>query len=255
MDKDVPLLDLGEATRIKDETPNSKDHEAKSNSAEPPTKDRTKPESTEDEKPLSFEIIKEDQEIVLKKDYLDAEKNMVKEPQQKHHPTQAPKQPHPTTTLAKSPDIITPPNMQAYIKKFLDELPQSTTPQQKQMLDQMMNLLLQMGSDQLFLTQGMIDERKLGNINENDQISLGYFDYRGRVDRIRYYSHLVDWILVSSSSVNGLRARQFIQLANAMSGSPQPEIVQKPGWFGRNVTNRDWEKKAQERGAIVVDKA
>lgn len=141
------------------------------------------------------------------------------------------------------------------IDDFIKNLPQTTSQQQKQELgEQLMNLIMQMGSDQGFLMKGQIDERKLANINESDQLALGHFNYRAIVDHIRYYGIFVDWILVSSNAINGLRARQFIQLASAYSGSPQTEYVQEPSWIGRHITNRDYEEKARAKGQTVIGK-
>lgn len=139
------------------------------------------------------------------------------------------------------------------VEKFKESLPPQTGQQiTPQMIEQMMNLVMQMGSDQSFLARGQIDERKLANINENDQLALGHFNYRAIVDNIRYYGLFVDWILTSSNAVNGLRARQFIQLMQANAGVPQQEFVQRPGWIGRNLTKRNWEKEAQDKGATII---
>lgn len=162
----------------------------------------------------------------------------------------------PTTSLAnisqKDLANMTP---QEIVQNFIKNLPPTSTPKQIQdQAEQLMNLVMQLGSDTSFLRRGQIDERKLANINAFDQLSLGHFNYRAIVDGIRYYGLFVDWILVTSNAIGGLRARQVIQLVGAYSGGQTTEYVQEPGWVGRNLTNRDWEDKARAKGQTIIAK-
>jgi len=161
------------------------------------------------------------------------------------------------TTTQKTVDPITPETLeksvQQRMKKFFDDIPFQVTPQQQQqLLDQMMFLLLQMGSSQEFLSKGKIDERKLASINQHDLLALGHFNYRGEVDGVRYFQKFVSWVLNASVSVDNLRSRQFIQLASAMGGGSPQEIVRKPNMIGR-LRNPNWRRDAEERGAIIVE--
>jgi len=110
-----------------------------------------------------------------------------------------------------------------------------------------------MGSSQEFLSHGMIDDRKLAVLNETDQVFLGHIDYRAKVDGQRYFGHMVDWMLTTSGSVGGLRARQLIQLVAASGGGQKTEFAKRPGWFARQTYKRGWQKDSEESGQIIVD--
>jgi len=118
---------------------------------------------------------------------------------------------------------------------------------------QIINLVMQMGSDDKTLGQGRIDMRKFSHINELQQVALGHFKYRGEVDGIRYFNRFVTWILNSAASINGLRARQIIQIVAAHSGTPKPEFVSKPNILARNLWNKKWREEAEREGKVVVE--
>jgi len=45
----------------------------------------------------------------------------------------------------------------------------------------------------------------------------------------------------------------MIQMVAGAKGAPSVgELQKQPGWFGRNITDRKWEKKAEEEGRTVV---
>jgi len=149
-------------------------------------------------------------------------------------------------------------NLKEELKKKLEEeikkLPgfqQSPVP--KPMIEQMINLIMQMGSSQLFLSQGLIDDRKLAVLSETDQVALGHMDYRAKVDGQRYFQFLVDWMLTTSGSVGGLRARQLIQLVAASGGGQKTEFAKRPGWFARQTYKRGWEEESENRGQVIVE--
>ena len=151
---------------------------------------------------------------------------------------------HQIVDLQQSPDM--------FLQKILKQFPGLNPEQRGELIQQIINLVMQLGSSARFLSQGLIDERKMATINELEQVALGHFNYRGQVDGIRYYDELVDWILTSSQGVGGLRARQIIDVTAATSGQPKVEVAQQPNVLARHLWNRDWKEKAQQQGQVVV---
>lgn len=140
------------------------------------------------------------------------------------------------------------------IKQYLANIPpQQLSQQQKDMVEQIVNLAMQLGSSKKHLGQGEIDERKFANLSELEQIALGHFMYRGEIDNIRYFKYFVDWQLPSSVSIGGLGRRQTIQTIGATKGQAIPDFVRKPNWLARRTYKRDWEKEAEEKGQVVVE--
>lgn len=116
-------------------------------------------------------------------------------------------------------------------------------------------LVPQMGSDFKKIDEGGIDQRKFAVLESpQQQIALGHFDYRAEVDGVRFFKHMVDWLLNSSPSLShGLGRRQVIQTIASATGGQIPNIAERPGWIGRNVTKRSWKRDAEQRGENVVD--
>jgi hypothetical protein len=111
----------------------------------------------------------------------------------------------------------------------------------------------QLGSAQGHLSEGQIDERKFAMLNEMTQPSLGYFKFRARVDKVRFWGHLVEWELVSSQALNGLGKRQVLQAIQAAAGTKSLEVAEKPNILARNLTQRDWKSKAIEQGKTPIE--
>ena len=123
---------------------------------------------------------------------------------------------------------------------------------QPQIPENIMNLIMQMASAQLILGQGRIDERKLTHISDLGQVALSHFAYRGKVDKIRFWGFIYEELLALAVSIGGQRANQIIKIVSAYTGSPQPEFAQKPNWFARNTTQRDWKEKAESEGKTII---
>ncbi len=111
----------------------------------------------------------------------------------------------------------------------------------------------QLGTDGVQLSKGLIDQRKYAVLTPLQQLALAHFDYRGNVQGNRYFARLTDFILNSSPSLHGRGRQDTIELAAAASGSRSVATARKPGWFTRNVTDRDWQKKAEQQGKVVEE--
>lgn len=126
----------------------------------------------------------------------------------------------------------------------------------------------QLGSDPQHLSKGEIDQRKFAVLNEPTQAALGYFNWRGGGQEyknskgetkkrrgIRFWRNLVDWELNTSPSIGGLGRRQTIQETAAAAGVGKGvlEVAERPNVLARNLTQRDWKKKAMEEGKAVPE--
>jgi len=122
----------------------------------------------------------------------------------------------------------------------------------------------QLGSDATKLADGRFDMRRLSILTEPLQAALAYFSWRGKNvyarkktkngDRklvrrgVRFWGHIEDWYLNTSPSVKGTGRRQLIEMQRASTGGGPPIMPpeEKPGWVGRNVTQRDYKRKWEE---------
>lgn len=106
----------------------------------------------------------------------------------------------------------------------------------------------QLASAPTFLVQQLIDERKLAVLNELVATALGYFSYRGSIDRVRFYAYIADWELVASQAIGGLARRHILQAIANSSGVSSQQIAERPNILARNVWRRDWKSKAVQEG-------
>lgn len=109
----------------------------------------------------------------------------------------------------------------------------------------------QMGTSPEMLSNMEIDEFKFGVLDEGTLCSLSHFDYRARIDGIRYWGHFVPLWLRGSQGVSGLARRHVIQLHANTSGVQNVETAKKPNALARNLWNRNWKEKAESKGEIV----
>ncbi|MEM3357280.1 MAG: hypothetical protein QW166_05575, partial [Candidatus Bathyarchaeia archaeon] len=58
-----------------------------------------------------------------------------------------------------------------------------------------------------------------------------------------------EYILRGLKGIGGFAARQGENIALGLGGGLGRKVVRKPGWLTRNITNRNWRKKAEEEGA------
>ena len=109
----------------------------------------------------------------------------------------------------------------------------------------------QLGSDPMSLEAGVTDMRRLSNIYPDAIIPLMYCAIRGNKSRafrkvFNLYSNLV-------VSVDGRGRKDIIHMEIASRGggalSANSEI-NKPGWFERNITHRNWEEEEKRRLGI-----
>jgi hypothetical protein len=119
------------------------------------------------------------------------------------------------------------------------------------------NLSPQLGSDTTTLQEGEFDMQRLGIIDEKQHMALAYFIWRGGgqkfVDNvgnvrtrkgIKFWRHITKLILNLSPAVKGIGRKQLIEMQRATTpGAPPQAEPERPGWFGRNLTDRGWSGK------------
>lgn len=111
----------------------------------------------------------------------------------------------------------------------------------------------QLGSSPRILGTHRIDERKMAVLNDMTQTALGYFAYRGKIDKVRFFRWISGWELVSSQAVGGLARRHILQAISASSGVTVAEVAGRPNIIARNISNRNWKANAVREGKVVVD--
>jgi len=116
------------------------------------------------------------------------------------------------------------------------------------------SLAPQLGTDMLDLAQGIFDIRRLSNINPLEKVWMSYFLLAPMERGGRFARNFINNYLNLAVSEGGQRVRQMIQMVAGSKGTPViGEIVKKPNWFARNITNRKWREKAEEEGKLIVE--
>ena len=110
------------------------------------------------------------------------------------------------------------------------------------------------GSDQTIISKGTVDIRRFSKIGPIDKFCLAYFlnvpDARGG----RFWRTICGNFLNLACSEDGWKTNKAIQLVAGSKGAPSVgELQKKPGVLQRNITDRDWKKKAEEEGRTIVE--
>ncbi len=106
----------------------------------------------------------------------------------------------------------------------------------------------QLGSNSADLASGQVDMRRFSVISESDIPFLMYAKIRGQKSRV--WRTIYSEYLNLKVSINGLGRRQIIRMEGvSRGGMPAQESFdnysQKPSWWGRNFTNRNWREKVE----------
>jgi hypothetical protein len=115
----------------------------------------------------------------------------------------------------------------------------------KQVADELAH---QLGSDTAVIEAGLTDMRRLSVLYPKAVIPLIYCELRGR--ETRAFKVLYTQFLNLSVGVKGRGRAEIIRMELASRGGGNIDVnehVEKPGWFSRNITDRDWEKRERER--------
>ena len=112
----------------------------------------------------------------------------------------------------------------------------------------------QMGSDKIDLMAGRLDMRRLSKLGPIDKAWLSYFILLGPEEGGDFAKAFCNNFINFAVSDDGWRVNKMIQAIGASKGAPGVgELVKKPGLLQRNLTDRDWKKKADEEGKTIVE--
>jgi len=100
---------------------------------------------------------------------------------------------------------------------------------------------------------GDIDQWMLTNMNA--EIFLGCIGLKTIAqadgEEAAYIDVFLDVLLRALKGINGFTVKQLERIAIGMGGGVGRKTMKKPGWFGRNVTNRSFQRKADDEGVDV----
>jgi len=112
----------------------------------------------------------------------------------------------------------------------------------------------QLGSNTTDLVTGKFDMRRLSKLGTLDKVWLSYFLMVPKKRGGRYWSMFCDNYMNLAVSDDGWRVNKMIAMVAGSKGAPSVgELVKKPGVLQRNITQRDWKKKADEKGQTIVE--
>lgn len=113
----------------------------------------------------------------------------------------------------------------------------------------------QLGSTPREMARGRWDIRKQSNLpNEIFAICGAYFTNLPENEGGGFARDFFNSLYHTLTSVRGWNVNKQVQMVGAGKGAPQVgELKKKPGWIGRNVTQRDWKEKAEEEGQVIVE--
>lgn len=112
----------------------------------------------------------------------------------------------------------------------------------------------QFGSDTVDLVHGIYDVRRLTKLNPLEKAWISYFLLLPTMEGGDFARAFCSGYMNLAMSEEGWNKNKMIQMTAASKGAPGiGELFKKPGWFARNLTRRDWQKKADEEGKTVVE--
>lgn len=107
-------------------------------------------------------------------------------------------------------------------------------------------LAAQLGSNPRDIARGKWDMRRLTVIDKEQLNAIMYATIRARKSPV--WATILDVLKNWGPSIGGRGRRDIIRMEAVSKGGPasvESEII-RPGWAGRNVYDRGWEKRAKE---------
>lgn len=101
----------------------------------------------------------------------------------------------------------------------------------------------QLGSSPEVLAKGKFDMRLLSAIGKRQLMALVFLYQRGK--KVPFYRDFVDNYLSFTVSVNARGRKDLIKMQSVTSGAPPEPPPEQPGWWGRNVTQRNWREESE----------
>ena len=76
---------------------------------------------------------------------------------------------------------------------------------------------------------------------------------QGETDGKGFISQFIENSLRTLKGINGFQVRMGESMYIARSSGAGKKIVKRPGVIGRNITNRNWQQKAESEGAEIEE--
>jgi len=100
---------------------------------------------------------------------------------------------------------------------------------------------------------GDLDSWMLSNLNSDIFLGLVGLQTIANADDADYIQEFVDIFLRGVKGINGFTVKQLERIAIGMGGAGARKSVKRPGWWGRHVSNRGWQSRAEEEGAEIEE--
>lgn len=112
----------------------------------------------------------------------------------------------------------------------------------------------QFGTDPKRLAMGEFDHRIYSKIGDLDVIWLSFFSMVPDTEGGEFCKEFCENYTLFSRSEDGWQQNKQIQvIAGSKGATSVGELVKKPGFIQRNITQRDWKKKAEEEGKTIIE--
>lgn len=112
----------------------------------------------------------------------------------------------------------------------------------------------QLGTDIADLVNKKVDMRRLSKLGPIDKVWIAYFLLLEPEEGGDFAYQFCDNFLNLAVSEDGWRVNKMIQMVAGSKGvGGVGELMKKPSWVGRNITQRSWQKKADEEGKTIVE--
>jgi hypothetical protein len=100
---------------------------------------------------------------------------------------------------------------------------------------------------------GGLDAWMLSNMPADVLVPLAGLELIAEADKRDEIHDFVNVILRGLKGIGGFTVKQGERIAVGLGGGGARKVVKRPGWAGRNITNRGWERKAESEGAEVEE--
>ena len=112
----------------------------------------------------------------------------------------------------------------------------------------------QIGSHPVEIVKGEYSEEIMTKINPIEKAWLSYFEMVPDIEGGEFAREFCRKYKAHSRSVEGWNVNKMIQMVAGSKGATAMGTLQKkPGVLSRNITDRDWKRKAQEEGKTIVE--
>lgn len=100
---------------------------------------------------------------------------------------------------------------------------------------------------------GGLDTWMMTNLPADILIPLTMLELIGKEDSLGVVTEFVDLMKSGLKAINGFAVKQAEAMYVSRGNNDGRKQMKKPGWFGRNVTNRNFQQKAEQENSEIVE--